>query len=256
MRDGATSVRRLPWETGASSDDGQALGASRLHQSRIVRDERNRSGKLSLQVHATCKLDGISRTKRMPQKKGPRIGRNLRRQFHYEECGYVAHERGQHLVALANCECPFAGTTDDTRGDLHLRKPTPRSGPRAQQAADRDASTLSDVALDQSARVEESRHIRSSRSSRMASDTDGPRPRMGRNAGSGRCSTRVTAPSACSCSSFASSVPARWIGFSSATGSPRSVITNVRPCRTCCRYPPRRVFSSRAPTVAARAMWS
>jgi hypothetical protein len=49
----------LPIASGG--DDGQTLGASRLHQSSIEGDERNRLSKLVLQVQAARKLDSVAR---------------------------------------------------------------------------------------------------------------------------------------------------------------------------------------------------
>ncbi len=69
----------------------------------------------------------------------------------------------------------------------------------------------------------------------MASETDAPWLRAGRNGASDRFSFRVTAPRACRCSSFASSVSARLIGFNSATEAPsssnnkRSALTDLLP---------------------------
>lgn len=192
----------------------------------------------------------------MSQKQASRVRSDLGGHLHHCESGYISLECGQHAVALLNRERPLPSPSDEARGNLHLGKPAGRGGPRGEQAAHLRTSGLSDVPLHECARVEIVSHTRSSRSSIMAAETEGPRPRTGRNGASGRFSGRVTVPIAFSCSRTASSVPVRRRGFSSATGSPRSVITSVRPWRTCCRYPPSRVFSSRAPTVARRVMWS
>jgi hypothetical protein len=216
-------------------DDGQSLRASCQHQASVERDKRDGLSKLPLQVQAARKLDGVARAERMSKKQGSRVRGNLRGHLHFCKSGYVSLEGVQHPVALRHGERPFPSTSDDPRRYLHLGKPACRDGPRGEQAADLRTPALSDVPLHEHARIEVASHTRSSRLSTMASDTEGPRLRTGRNGASGRFSGRATVPIAFSRSRTASSVPAPWRGFSSATGSPRSVMASVRPCRTCCR---------------------
>jgi hypothetical protein len=200
-------------------------------------------------------VDSVARTQRMAQEQRPRVSRDVRNHFNDRESRHVALESLQCPVAARSRECAFPRPTNDPGRDLDLRQPARRHDSGSEQPADHDAPGFPHVPLDQRARVEVTRHARSSRSATMASDTSRPpRARIGRNGASGRRSARVTAPSACRRSSFVSSSVGPCSGFSSATGCPRSVMTSVRPWRTCCRYAPSRVFSSRAPTVAHRAM--
>src|SRR5207247_1145286 len=94
------------------------------------------------------------------------------------------------------------------------------------------AAGFLNVALGQCAGVEVTNQNRSFRSLRTASDTDASRLRIGRNVGSALVVGNVTAPFVDNLRSTDDNDPSEGNGRNSATGSPRSVTTRVRPSRT------------------------
>ncbi len=179
----------------------------------------------------------------------------LRGQLHENPRGKIGVQPFQPTITLGRGERTFALAAGKSGGDLDDRQPVRRDRPVLELPPDTGTAGLLDVALRQGTGVEVTDQNRSSRSSRTASAMDAPRLRIDRNAGKASRVGSVTAPFVESLSSAGGNESLEASGRSSAIGSPRSVTTSVRPSRTCCRYVPRRVFSSREPTTFP-AMWS
>src|SRR5262249_15716481 len=183
-----------------------------------------------------------------------------------DDCGRELDERQRakvlpnlrdRSITLLSGKGTFAAAPREGGDDLDLGESRSGGEPCFQQRSNRVAARLFDVALHERARVEVDDQIRSSRSSRMASLRGAPRPAIAeKGARAVVVSRATTARSASSWRRCDKSSTAMGRGRSSATGSPRSVTTRVAPRRTCRRYVPRRVLSSRAPTYLRRRMWS
>jgi len=167
--------------------------ASRLREPIVKRHEGQRLAHLALQIEAAGELHGVTGPKAMAEQECPRVCRNLRGELDHDQGGKIVCERRQCPVPFLDRKRPFSRPTNQRGSDLDFREAARRGRIRLEQAADGHCARFSHVPLHQRARVEVPRQKRSSRSSRIASDSARPRLWIGRKAAIDLRTGRVTA---------------------------------------------------------------